>query len=1143
MMNRYPGPPPARPPQQQQQSQHSASSNIPITTARPPLQNVPQQQQRPPQYARGPPQYGNNHQHLNDRPGGPPTYSNNVPPPPPQVGTRILQQQHHQEPRRMMSRPPPMMPGPPQQKEQLRPTLQVQTSLPPQSPPRNVRTSSTGSNAPPRTPTRNARGQASPGGSQHRINPAQMPRPAMGEVKPGEVEPVRMITSNAEDGDASPRTPRTPRPAPPGYKPTVQSYGDDAGNHRFITGVPPPASSSFLVAKDGDNCSPRFVRAAVHRVAANRELLKNTKLPFAVHVQPLAAPRLGEALVPVADYSYSGGPPRCERCTGYVCCFAEWIGSGDWRCPLCKHENRAPDWYGSHDPNKPESNYPSVDFIVPPDTYTVRPVQAPILVLLLDLALLIDTTASPIIMKKLSESLNLLANAPTLRLGIILFGAQIWFLAPRATRLIQVGEINEPFCPVAPDDWLVPLADCLSLSQVATLGSSLITSSPNKGVPNCCVAAVEAAADGLETLGGRVLLLTSRGPDIGLGSHENFFQDTERPQPVSPPKKLVNAVKSSFYNSPALTMNDLHISSSKKTLASTVKHLAARQIGVDAVVVLPGSENSFRASPRLARDIALLGRLCDAVGGRVRYHERSSEPALVTSLDTCLAFFEDNQNDETWSKARRRSRNIIGQVHEAVFKVRAGPGIKVARYLGPGSLFGKHSTESNTDDVAAYAGVAPDRDLVQMDPSASILVEMDFTDPSKSITDEFVYIQCALLYSHPLTRTRRVRVHTLALSVSAKPAELFRSADVESVFTALLKRSLADAIATDAGLALLGGLHVDGWPGGKNPSNTTPRKVRTPSGKSPPVSSRTESITQGKWTAARDILVNDCVAILEHYRIQCASRSPTGQLILPESVKLLPLLCLGVLKGQLMRNDDHLLRSHRSSTRNPNTPVRTPSGRLPNERMCRDQAARLAVLTTCLTLPVEDIARLAYPRLFELPRNADDDYLSVVPASIERVSTERAYLLDNGAALTLVLGPDIDDARKDELFAIFFDQDTPDWQFRPESLPLNSQRFIDTTPEADRYRQLITQLIAYRTHSPPLKLLRPPAVLTDSIDDTIGNQSANGHHDRHVPQNRDYDDFLADLIEDKSAFGASYVDFLCSIHREIQQRITRTFAN
>ena len=52
----------------------------------------------------------------------------------------------------------------------------------------------------------------------------------------------------------------------------------------------------------------------------------------------------------------------------------------------------------------------------------------------------------------------------------------------------------------------------------------------------------------------------------------------------------------------------------------------------------------------------------------------------------------------------------------------------------------------------------------------------------------------------------------------------------------------------------------------------------------------------------RDKGVNDAVCILHSYRKYCAQNSSSGQLILPEALKLLPLYTLALNKSALLRS-------------------------------------------------------------------------------------------------------------------------------------------------------------------------------------------------------------------------------------------------
>ena len=446
----------------------------------------------------------------------------------------------------------------------------------------------------------------------------------------------------------------------------------------------------------------------------------------------------------------------------------------------------------------------------------------------------------------------------------------------------------------------------------------------------------------------------------------------------------------------------------------------------------------------------------------------------------------------------------MGSVHEAVFKVRCSRGLKVARYLGPTSIFGRFGAKTEDEDVEEMmdpTSVDANRPMALADTSTSFCVSFDYAETKGTAgLGDVVYIQAALLYSDPLTRTRRVRVHNLSLATAGKPPDIYRGADVEASFAAIFKNAIADSACFDAGVSLLG--------------------VSSP--KSPPPGRQ-------KWSKARDNLVDKAINVLMEYRVSCAPKSPSGQLILPESVKLLPLLCLGALKGILLRDDAH---NRQKQQRGPGysvaaksskpgdapslgagaggtTPPASTNGSGPHHQdqaspppqSRRSPAERIAVLGASLGLPAEELVRIAYPRLYELPASSDDgEIVSAVATAADSIKPDRSYLLDTGLDLRIYVGPEVDAARKEEVDAIF----DGDWLLR-DTESSTSQ----TTPEADRLRAHCSDLAAFRSFRPPVTLVTP---------DT-------------------FDDFSSALVEDKSVFGTSYVDFLCSIHREIQTRM------
>ncbi|ORY28021.1 putative ER to Golgi transport-related protein [Naematelia encephala] len=154
-------------------------------------------------------------------------------------------------------------------------------------------------------------------------------------------------------------------------------------------GVIPLAGSDWRGVDQG-NSLPRHLRATLPAIPTNGQLLDTTALPFALLVQPFAALRFDEAPVPLVSNWVSGesafdqpksvddeeeGPPRCEKCRGYVNPWVRWVDGGrKWSCNLCGNVNNVPPLYFSHlGPNgarldhqdRPELQHGTVDFAVP----------------------------------------------------------------------------------------------------------------------------------------------------------------------------------------------------------------------------------------------------------------------------------------------------------------------------------------------------------------------------------------------------------------------------------------------------------------------------------------------------------------------------------------------------------------------------------------------------------------------------------------------------------------------------------------------------------------------------------------------------------------------------------------------------------
>uniref|UniRef100_A0A3B5L1S1 SEC24 homolog D, COPII coat complex component n=1 Tax=Xiphophorus couchianus TaxID=32473 RepID=A0A3B5L1S1_9TELE len=228
----------------------------------------------------------------------------------------------------------------------------------------------------------------------------------------------------------------------------------------------------------------------------------------------------------------------------------------------------------------------------------------------------------------------------------------------------------------------------------------------------------------------------------------------------------------------------------------------------------------------------------------------------------------------------------------------------------------------------------------------------------------------------------------------------------------------------------------------------------------------------------RDILVNQTAHMLACYRKNCASPSAASQLILPDSMKVFPVYMNSLMKTAPLVGSTELSTDDRAHQ-------------------------RLSVMA----MGVEDSQLQLYPRLIPL-HNVDVSREAVpdpVRCSEERLSDSGLFLLENGHSIFLWLGQ----ASPPDLIQSLFNA---------PSLAHLQQEHMFTLPELDnplskKVRTIISELLEKRPNSMKLQIVRQ----RDKLEML----------------------FRQFLVEDKGLHGgASYMDFLCYVHREIRQLLT-----
>ncbi|KUF78718.1 transport protein Sec24 CEF protein [Phytophthora nicotianae] len=378
--------------------------------------------------------------------------------------------------------------------------------------------------------------------------------------------------------------------------------------------------------------------------------------------------------------------------------------------------------------------------------------------------------------------------------------------------------------------------------------------------------------------------------------------------------------------------------------------------------------------------------------------------------------------------------------YEAVLKVRCSAGLRVEHSYG--NFFNARGNAFTTDEM----------EFAVIDQDRSMCVTFAYDEPLAEGTD--AYIQAALLYTRS-DGLRCVRVHNLALQVEPLLSNVFRFADLDATCS-VWQRSAARQF-------------VD-----KQLMRATPMAVK-------------------------ESLVDQCVTVLFNYRKFCASSSSSGQLILPESLKLLPLYTLATLKSRALRGN---------LVGNP------PRGFI--DVRADERVMMMGLLNS---LPVEFCVSAVYPKLYSVHDLADDcctldeDGKFILPPQLpptaEKLDEEGIFLLHSAMCCYIYIGP----KASPELLLDLFGVDHADTAEQTLTL---FETLDSEPPEGDGMsaRERLRSLVEYLNSTIPIS--QPLEILTKN--DWRANR------------------FMSALVEDRTRNDVSYVEFLVQVHKKIQYK-------
>ncbi|KAM7221487.1 hypothetical protein V8F06_003059 [Rhypophila decipiens] len=534
--------------------------------------------------------------------------------------------------------------------------------------------------------------------------------------------------------------PPQPRPGPLNHL-----YPTDLLNQPFNVSeleLPPPPiilppNSSVTPSPDA-NCAPKYVRSTLNAVPTTHSLLKKSKLPFALIIQPYAALHDLDDPVPVVQDQVIS---RCRRCRSYINPFVTFLDHGHrWRCNMCNLTNDVPqafDWDAAAQQSvdrwqRHELNHAVVEFVAPQE-YMVRPPQPLVYLFLFDVTYVAVTTGLlATSARTILDSLDRIPNADRrTRLGFIAVDSSLhYFSVPKdtdengETSMLVVSDLEEPFLPV-PQDLLVPLADArTSIENFLTKLPEMFVNNQDNG--SCMGSALRAGHKLISPLGGKIAVLSASLPNLGEGKLS--MREDKKLLGTSKESTLLQTA-SGFYKSFAV-------------------ECSKNQVSIDMFLFSSGYQ-----------DVASLSNLPRYTGGQTWFYPgwNAGRPEDAIKFAT---EFSDYLSSE------------IGL--EAVLRVRATTGLRMNAFYG--NFFNRSS------DLCAFPAFPRDQCYV-------VEVAID-----ENISKNVISLQTAVLHT-TCNGERRIRVMTLALPTTTALADVYASADQSAITTYYSHKAVEKALS------------------------------------------------------------------------------------------------------------------------------------------------------------------------------------------------------------------------------------------------------------------------------------------------------------------------------------------------------------
>uniref|UniRef100_A0A1I7TX85 Protein transport protein Sec24A n=1 Tax=Caenorhabditis tropicalis TaxID=1561998 RepID=A0A1I7TX85_9PELO len=308
-----------------------------------------------------------------------------------------------------------------------------------------------------------------------------------------------------------------------------------------------PVQIPQQVAEPNAHIDPNIFRSTLVQVPQTEELLKKSRLPFAITLHPFRD-------VKNLNIIQCSNIVRCRYCRTYINPYVYLPDHRHWKCNLCNRNNDLPDDFcwdpvakAFGDPrNRPETQNATVEFIAPSE-YMLRPPQPAVYVFVLDIsASAIQSGYLYTLSEQLLINVDQMPGDDRAQICFIAVDQCLHFFSFSSSKRYPsemiVDDIDYAFVPSV-TSLLVPLKKFKDTirSFIKQLPDFYSQISPTSN-GNCLGSALKLAQGMIQEIGGRVSIFQVSLPNVGLGALKSREESTDGGQNLGPATDFYKAL-------------------------------------------------------------------------------------------------------------------------------------------------------------------------------------------------------------------------------------------------------------------------------------------------------------------------------------------------------------------------------------------------------------------------------------------------------------------------------------------------------------------------------------------------------------------------------------------------------------------------